>query len=67
MSEPIGEQVRALRKARGLTQEELAVRIGTRQPIIARLEGGAHIPTWRTLNRVAKALGATVNVELKRT
>ena len=64
MAETIGEQVRRLRKEKGLTQEELASRIGTRQPIVARLEAGAHVPTWRTLDRVAKALGARVDVTL---
>lgn len=63
-TEPIGEQVKRLRKVKGLTQEELAARIGTRQPIIARLEAGAHVPTWRTLDRVAKALDAKVDVTL---
>lgn len=60
----IGTRVRELRVSRGLTQAELASRVGTRQPVIARLEAGQHVPMWRTLDRVAEALGVTVSVDL---
>lgn len=51
---------RALIEARiqsGLTQEELAKRMGTTQSVIARLESGKVLPSTRTLLRVAKATG----------
>ncbi len=52
--------VSALIKARadaGLTQEEVARRMGTTQAVVARLEGGRVKPSTRTLERFAKATG----------
>lgn len=45
------------RSAAGLTQAELAERMGTTQPYVARLESGRVLPTMRTFLRVAKATG----------
>src|SRR6266508_2508846 len=56
----LGARIRALREARGLSQTELAKRMGTSQPAIARLEAGRVTPGLDTLDRVADAL----NVEL---
>lgn len=41
----------------GLTQEALAERMGTKQEVIARWEGGKVMPSTRTLARLAKATG----------
>lgn len=46
-----------LRKAKGLTQKELAKAANLAQPAIARLESKAAIPQLDTLLRVAAALG----------
>jgi ribosome-binding protein aMBF1 (putative translation factor) len=59
----------ALIKARadaGLTQEELAQRMGTTQSVIARLEGGKSRPSTTTLARVAKATGTRLRVSFER-
>jgi ribosome-binding protein aMBF1 (putative translation factor) len=53
----LGEQIRRLREARGISQAELGRRIGSTQPAIARLEAGRVSPTLETLDRVAAALG----------
>jgi ribosome-binding protein aMBF1 (putative translation factor) len=53
----LGEQVRQFRVAAGLTQHQLAIRIGSTQPAVARLEAGLRTPTVTTLKRVAQALG----------
>jgi DNA-binding XRE family transcriptional regulator len=53
----VGEQVRRLRAAAGLTQHELAARTGSTQPAIAHLEAGRRTPTLTTLEKLAKALG----------
>lgn len=49
----------------GLTQKELAEKIGTRQSVISNLEGGEANPTLGTLRKVADALGAKVTVTLQ--
>lgn len=52
----LGEMVRTRREALGFTQTELATRVGTRQPAIARLEAGGSAPSIDLLDRVAAAL-----------
>lgn len=49
--------VATLRRARGLTQKELADRAGMRQPRVAEIERGDANPELKTLIRIAKALG----------
>jgi transcriptional regulator with XRE-family HTH domain len=44
-----------LRNRAGLTQGELARKMGTTQPVVARLESGRSRPSMRTLERLAKA------------
>lgn len=47
-----------VRNRAGLTQEELARKMGTTQPVIARLESGRSRPSMRTLERLAQATGS---------
>ena len=46
----------------GLTQEQLAARMGTKQEVVARWEGGKVLPSTRTLTRLAKATGTTLRI-----
>lgn len=46
----------------GLTQEQLAERMGTKQAVVARWEGGKVLPSTRTLMRLAKATGTTLRI-----
>jgi HTH-type transcriptional regulator / antitoxin HipB len=55
-------QVREAREAKGLSQSQLAERMGTQQSVIARLEGGGITPTLPTLKRIADALGTKLTV-----
>jgi len=48
----------ALRKARGLTQRELAARSGIQQSEISRIESANGNPTFQTITVLASALGA---------
>ena len=50
----------------GLTQEELAARMGTKQEVIARWEGGKVMPSTRTLARFAKATGTRLQISFAR-
>jgi ribosome-binding protein aMBF1 (putative translation factor) len=58
----LGRMVRELREARGLSQRELAERMGTTQSVVGRLEAGGSRPTIVTLDRVAHALGLQLEV-----
>jgi transcriptional regulator with XRE-family HTH domain len=49
--------IRHARRAAGLTQAELARRLGTSQPSIVKLERPGANPTVRTLDRVLRATG----------
>jgi transcriptional regulator with XRE-family HTH domain len=60
-------QIAALREDSGLSQAELAKRVGTSQQQIARLESPSYEGhSLRTLRRVAEVLGASVNVKIYR-
>lgn len=52
------------RTAAGLSQTELARRMGTSQPVIARIEGGASTPTVDMLDRLARATGKRLEITL---
>ena len=53
-----------LRLAKGLTQEQLAEMLNTKQASIARLESGNSLPSLSTVKRVAAALDAELEVRL---
>jgi predicted transcriptional regulator len=57
------ELLRARLRA-GLSQTELAVRMGTSQSAVARLESGDTLPSTKTLLRYAQATGSKVRVRL---
>jgi ribosome-binding protein aMBF1 (putative translation factor) len=57
------ELVRARLRA-GLSQAELAARMGTSQSTIARLESGQTLPSTKTLLRFAQATGSRFQVRL---
>jgi transcriptional regulator with XRE-family HTH domain len=56
--ETLGDRIRRLRRAKSLTPQELAKRVGCHQSTIYDLEGGGN-PTLETVRAVAKALGIT--------
>src|SRR5437879_4565845 len=58
----IGEQVKDLRHKFGWSQQDLAQQMGTTQPVIARLENGGSPPSLTTLQRLAVAFDAQLNV-----
>ena len=58
------EQVVALRKEVGLTQKELAERIGTTQSAISRLENYRdEVPSLDLIRRIAEACGKHLRIE----
>src|SRR5450432_1773588 len=54
-----------LRNRAGLTQEELARKMGTTQPVVARLESGRSRPSMRTLERLADATGSRLLIRFE--
>jgi transcriptional regulator with XRE-family HTH domain len=59
-----GELVREGRRRSGLTQRELAVRAGTTQSAIARLESGRTRPALEDVVRLLRLTGWDLRVEL---
>jgi predicted transcriptional regulator len=54
----------AARVEAGLTQAEVAKRMGTTQSVIARLEAGHALPSMKSLYRYAKATGTKPQIHL---
>ena len=50
------------RKNAGLTQQELADRIGANKGYISRIERGLTVPTVATLYKIASAMGLTIEL-----
>ena len=50
------------RSRAGMTQEQVARRMKTKQAVIARLESGGSRPSTRTLERYAKATGSRLRI-----
>jgi len=62
------DEILAARKAAGLTQAQVAKKMGTQTPAVARLESslatGKHSPSLNTLKKYAEAVGKKVQVHL---
>jgi len=59
----VGEMIEA-RQAAGLTQTEIATRMGTSQSVVARLENARHMPTFEMIARYAAAIGRRLDIHL---
>lgn len=66
--ERIGKRIAELRKAKGLTQAQLAEKTGFSQSNIGRIETGRYSVGLDVLAKIAEALGAKVEIkeELRR-
>jgi transcriptional regulator with XRE-family HTH domain len=56
----LGARVREQRTALGLTQDQLAERVGTSNDEVSRIERGVREPRFATLERLSRALDLTV-------
>ena len=61
----IGAMLQAEREKAGLSQTELARRIGTTKTAISRLENSRKDVRFSTVERIATALGKTVHLTLE--
>lgn len=60
----LARELIAARLRAGLTQAELAQRMGTTQSVVARMESGRTLPSLRTLTRYAEGTGSRTVVRL---
>ncbi len=61
----VASQMLKARSRAGLTQDAVAVRMGTTKSAISRLESaGKHAPSLATLKRYARAVGCELRVRL---
>ena len=58
-------QLISARAKRGLTQAQLAKKMGTKQSAIARIEGGNANPSINFLEKLASALGTKLSIQLQ--
>lgn len=58
----VGNNIKLLRKARNITQEELAETIGIHSRQLSKIETGEHFPSCKTLEKLCVALDVTPKV-----
>ena len=51
------KKLKAVREAKGMTQQQVADAAGIHRLSVAKLEQGVHEPTWATVQALAAALG----------
>jgi transcriptional regulator with XRE-family HTH domain len=60
----LGQQLRAQRLARGLSQAALAAKAGIAKVSVEKIEAGQRTPSWAMLDRLARALDCRVQLTL---
>lgn len=60
-----GKRLRQLREERGWSQEEFADRAGLHRTYVSAVERGVRNPTLSVLERIAKALGVSLEEMLQ--
>lgn len=61
----VAHELIAARARAGLSQNEVAQRMGTTQSVIARMESGKRPPSMRTMQRFAQAVGGHVVLRIE--
>ena len=61
----LASAVMDVRNRAGLTQAQLARKMGTTQPVVARLESGRTHPSMRSLERLAEATGSRLRISFE--
>jgi transcriptional regulator with XRE-family HTH domain len=57
----LGDQLRAARQGKGLTQEDAAAAAGVKLSTLQKVERDVGQPNWRTIRALAKALGLSLD------
>ena len=58
--ELLGRRIRSLRRSKGLTQKELAVKSNLQYDLLKGIEKGKEDPTVEDLGKISEALGVSV-------
>jgi predicted transcriptional regulator len=61
----VARELIAARARAGMSQGEVAQRMGTTQSVVARLESGKRPPSMRTVQRFAQAVGGHVVLRIE--
>ena len=64
LARAVAARLIAYRAEEGITQSELASRLGLRQPNVARLEAAGHVPSYETLARTSSLLGLEFTISI---
>jgi len=64
LARAVAARLIAYRADEGITQSELASRLGLRQPNVARLETAGHVPGYETLARISSLLGVEFTISI---
>ena len=57
----LGESIRKIRQAKGISQGEMQKRTGILRSYLSRVENGHTVPSFATLQRLAGAMGVTLS------
>ncbi len=64
--ERLGEVIERHRRSLGLNQRTLALRAGTTQAAVSRIESGKTTPTWDTIRSLLLAMGLEPELQARR-
>jgi transcriptional regulator with XRE-family HTH domain len=60
----LGSYLKTIRQMSGLTQQQLATKINTKQPTIARFEANSHMPSIRWLYKLVKVFNLKLSITI---
>ena len=59
----VGKKIQDARKRLGISQEELASKLGVKQTFITHIEKGARLPSAKNIFKIEKILGINLRTE----
>lgn len=63
LCEEVGKQLSAIRYSQGISQKELAAKLGVSQQLVSRIESGRENASLSTLSNLSRALGRKIRVD----
>ena len=59
LNKKLGERLKKLRQEKGMSQGDIARKLGVHRSYISRIERGVRNPTVKNVERIAEALGVS--------